>query len=177
MMNDNDVCKKERIWTSLSWYKSGARHFENGNKPCVPIMDHVWSTACLLLLWRYNSGSLGLLNNILPFKTILDLSCPFYKFHLFQVIPDVIFPSGLGPSYWSPCDWFPFVYFPYSTNFRHSIYVFKPAQSLGFNILYYVPYYCMWNPKFLCEFCVILKKMCVAEVGMFMRSFVTRNKK
>jgi hypothetical protein len=51
----------------------------------------------LLLLWHYNS--LGLLNNILPFKAILDLSCSFYNFHLFQVIPDVIFPSALGPSY------------------------------------------------------------------------------
>ena len=45
-----------------------------------------------LQIWH----SLGLLNNILPFKAILYLSCPFYKFHLFQVIPDVIFPSGLG---------------------------------------------------------------------------------
>ena len=82
--------------------------------------------------------SLGLLNNILPFKAILDLPCPFYKFRLFQVIPDVIFPSGLGPSCWS-CEWFPFVYLLYNTSFRHSVYVSKPAQSLGFNIIYYVP--------------------------------------
>jgi hypothetical protein len=41
---------------------------------------------------------------------MLDLFCPFYKFHPFHVIPNIIFPSGLGPSYWSSCEWFPFVY-------------------------------------------------------------------
>ena len=41
--------------------------------------------------------SLGLVNNSLPFKTILDLSYPFYKFHLFQVLPDIVLglPTGL----------------------------------------------------------------------------------
>ena len=39
MKNDIDVFKKKRICTSLSWHKSGARHFENGNKSWVPIMD------------------------------------------------------------------------------------------------------------------------------------------
>jgi hypothetical protein len=68
----------------------------------------------------------------------LDLFCPFYKFHLFQIVPDTIFPSELGPSYWFSCEWFPFVYFIYSTSLRYSIYVSKPAQSLGFNIIYYV---------------------------------------
>jgi hypothetical protein len=77
--------------------------------------------------------------NNFSFEAILDLSCLFYKFRLFQVIPDIIFPSGLGPSYWSTCKWFPFVYFLYSTGFRHSIYVSKPIQSLSFNIVYYAP--------------------------------------
>jgi len=32
------------------------------------------------------------------------------KFHLSQVVLDVVFPSGLGLSYWSTCKWFPFLY-------------------------------------------------------------------
>ena len=35
--------------------------------------------------------SLGFLNNILPFKAILDLFYPFYKFRLSQIVPDVVF--------------------------------------------------------------------------------------
>ena len=93
----------------------------------------------LHLLLHYNSGRvLAFSKNILPFKAILDLFYPFYKFHLSQVVPDVVFTSGLRPSHWSPCRWFPFVYFPYNTGFRHSIYVSKPTQSLGFNIIYYI---------------------------------------
>ena len=90
------------------------------------------SSSMELQLWY----SLGLLNNIFQFKTILDLFYPFYKFHLFQVLPDIVFPSGLGPSYWSSCEWFPFVYFLYNTGFRNSIYVSKPAQSQSSNIIY-----------------------------------------
>jgi hypothetical protein len=99
MMNDNDVCKKKRIWTSLSWHTSGARHFENGNKPCVPIMDHVWSTVCLLLLlWRYNSG------RVLAFSTISfhlrrSWTCPahFISFIFFKSSShqDSGLPTGL----------------------------------------------------------------------------------
>ena len=94
------------------------------------------SSSCLALQLWY---SLGLLNNSLPFEAILDLFCSFYEFHLLQVVPDIVFPSGLGSSYWSSCEWFSFVYFLYNTSFRHSIYVSKPTQSLGFNIIYYVP--------------------------------------
>jgi hypothetical protein len=60
-----------------------------------------------LQLWY----SLGLLNNSLPVKTILDLFYPFYKFHLLQVLPDIVFLSGLGSSYWSSCEWFLLLYF------------------------------------------------------------------
>jgi len=50
----------------------------------------------------------------------------------------LVLPTGLlGPSYWSTCEWFPFVYFLYGTDFRHSVHVTKPTQSLSFNILYY----------------------------------------
>jgi hypothetical protein len=42
------------------------------------------------------------------FKAILDLFCPFYKFHPSHVIPDSIFPTRLGSSYWTTCKWFPF---------------------------------------------------------------------
>ena len=91
-------------------------------------------SACLALQLRY---SLGLLNNSFPFEAILDLSCPFYDFHLLQVLPDIVFPSAFGSSYWSSCEWFPFVYFLCNTSFSHSIYVSKPTQSLGFNIIYY----------------------------------------
>ena len=34
---------------------------------------------------------------------------------------------------------FHFVYFLHNTDFRHSICVSKPTQSLKFNIIYYVP--------------------------------------
>ena len=95
---------------------------------------YFFSSSALQLWW-----SLGFLNNIIPFKAILDLFCPFYKFHLLQVIPDVIFPSGLRPSHWSICKWFAFVHFPYNTGYRHSIHVSEPTQSSGFNIIYYVP--------------------------------------
>jgi hypothetical protein len=44
----------------------------------------------LKLLLCCNSGSLGFLNDNLPFKAILDLFCPFYKFHLSHVVPDII---------------------------------------------------------------------------------------
>jgi len=88
------------------------------------------NSGCLALhLWY----SLGLLNNSFPFEAILDLFCPFHEFHLLQVVPDIVFPSGLGSS----CEWFPFVYFLYSTSFRHSTYVSKPTQSLRLNIIYY----------------------------------------
>jgi len=93
------------------------------------------TSGCLALhLWY----SLGLLNNSFPFEAILDLFCPFHEFQLLQVLPDIVFPSGLGSPYWSSCEWFPFVYFLYNTSFRHSICVSKPTQSLGFNIIYCV---------------------------------------
>ena len=98
------------------------------------------SSSCLVLQLWY---SLGLLNSSFPFEAILDLFCPFYKFHLLQVVPHIVFPSGLGSSYWSSywssCEWFPFVYFLYNTSFRHSVYVSKPTQSLSINIIYYAP--------------------------------------
>jgi len=80
----------------------------------------------------------------------LDLFCPFYKLHLFHIIPDIIFPSGLGPSNWSTCNWFPFVYFLHDTDFRHSIYVSKPTQSLSFNIIYYVPVFYWFIQLLVC---------------------------
>jgi len=43
--------------------------------------------------------------------------------------------------------------------------VSKPAQSLGFNVISYVLVYCMWNPKFLGEFCVVLKKKVCRRSG------------
>jgi hypothetical protein len=92
-------------------------------------------SSSVLQLWQ----NLGFLNNVLSFKVILDLFCPFCKFRLFKVISDFVFLSGLGTSYWSTCKLFPFVYFLYNTSFRHSIYVSKPTQSLRFSTIYYVP--------------------------------------
>ena len=90
----------------------------------------------IIIAWHYNSG------RVLAFSTIpfhlrrsRNLFCPFYEFHHLQVVPDIVFPSGIGSSYWSSCESFPFVYFLYNTSFRHSIYVSKPTQSLGFNII------------------------------------------
>ena len=79
---------------------------------------------------------------VLAFSTIafhLGRSCTCsHMLHLLQIISDVIFPSRLGPSCWSSCEWFQFVYSFYYASFGHSIYVSKPTQSLGFNIIYYV---------------------------------------
>ena len=94
--------------------------------------------------------SLGFLNNSFPFKVIWDLFCPFYMLHPFQVIPDIISPSGLVPSYWSSCKWFPFVYFLHDTDFRHSIYVSKPTRSLSFNVIYYVPVFYWFIQLLVC---------------------------
>ena len=78
------------------------------------------------------------LTRVLAFPTIavLYLFCPLHKLHLLHIIPEITFPSILRPSCWSSCEWFPFVYSIYYDSFRHSIYVSKPTQSLGFNIIY-----------------------------------------
>jgi hypothetical protein len=47
-----------------------------------------------LLLLRCNSD-IVFHNNVLPFKAILDLFCPFSNFRVFQVISDIVLPSGL----------------------------------------------------------------------------------
>ena len=52
------------------------------------------SSSSALHLWQ----SLGFLNNVLPFKAILDLFYPFYKFHLSQVVPYVTSHRDLGLS-------------------------------------------------------------------------------
>ena len=86
-----------------------------------------------LQLWY----SLGNLDNVLPFKAVLYLFCPLHKLHLLRIMPDIILPSRLGLSCWSSCEWFSFVYSLYYASLGHSIYVSKPTQSLGFNIIYY----------------------------------------
>jgi hypothetical protein len=94
----------------------------------------------ILRLLRYNSDTvLAFSTTSFHLRWFRTCSVLFYNFHLFQVISDIVFPSGLGSSYWSTCKLFPFVYFPYNTSFSHSIYVYKPTQSLRFNITYYVP--------------------------------------
>jgi len=92
----------------------------------------------LLLNKHYNSCSLGFLNNFLPFKAVLGLLRQLKELHPSQVIPDVIIPSVFRSSYWSSYVWLPFIYFPYNAGFRLSMYVSKPAQSLGFDIIYYI---------------------------------------
>jgi hypothetical protein len=42
--------------------------------------------------------SFGLLNDLLPFLSILDASCPIFDLHLANVLFDVILPSVLGSS-------------------------------------------------------------------------------
>jgi len=86
----------------------------------------------------------------------LDLFCPFYEFHLLQVVPDIVFPSGLWSSYRSSCEWVPFVYFLYNTSFRRSIYVSKPPQSLDFNIIYYVPMFYLLIQFYVCLLLIIM---------------------
>jgi hypothetical protein len=81
------------------------------------------SSSYALQLWK----GFGLLNDDLPFGAILDMFWQLNNLHPSHVIPDDIFPSGLGSSCWSSCVWFPFIYFLYNTGFRHSIYVSKPT--------------------------------------------------
>jgi len=57
----------------------------------------------------------------------------FWSFLTSSFHRDLGLPAGL------PCEWFPFVCCFYYASFVHSIYVSKPTQSLGFNIIYYVP--------------------------------------
>jgi hypothetical protein len=42
--------------------------------------------------------SFDLLNDLLPFISILDASCPIFDLHLANVLFDVILPSVLGSS-------------------------------------------------------------------------------
>jgi hypothetical protein len=93
-------------------------------------------TEILLLSKRYNSCSLGFLNNFLPFEVVLGPFRSFKKLHLSQVIPDVI-PSVLTSSHWSSYKWLAFIHFPYNTGFRLFMFVSKPTLSLGFNIIYH----------------------------------------
>jgi hypothetical protein len=44
------------------------------------------------------AGSFGLLNDLLPFLSILDASCPIFDLHLANVLFDVILPSVCGSS-------------------------------------------------------------------------------
>ena len=94
----------------------------------------------LLLLRRYKS------DRVLAFSTTsvhLRRSCAcstdFTSFSFFRSFPDIIIPSRLGPSSWSSYEWFPFVYFFHYAGLGHSICVSKPTQSLGCNIIYYIP--------------------------------------
>jgi len=90
---------------------------------------------------------LALLDNILPFKAVLYLFCPLHKLHLLQIFLDIIFLSKFEPSSWSSCEWFPAVYsFQYAV-FGHSIYMSKPTQWLGFNIIYCVPVFNLLAPN------------------------------
>ena len=75
------------------------------------------SSSSALQLWK----SLGFLNNRLPIMSIFDRVWPFYHFQLFQIVFDVVFPSGLGSAYWSICEWVSFIYFLYNARFWHSI--------------------------------------------------------
>jgi hypothetical protein len=43
-------------------------------------------------------GSFGLLNDLLPFPSILDAGYPVFDLHLANVLFDVIIPSVLGSS-------------------------------------------------------------------------------
>ena len=70
--------------------------------------------------------------------------------------PDIVFPSILWPS----CEWFPFVYSFYCAVFGHFIFVSKQTQSLGFNIIYYVPVFISLN-----SFVLILQILLASSVG------------
>ena len=55
-----------------------------------------------------------------PGLTILPLSG-------FQIVFDVVSPSGLRSAYRSICEWVSFIYFLYNVRFWQSIYVSKPT--------------------------------------------------
>jgi len=63
---------------------------------------------------------------------------PFKELPLSQVIPDIVISSVFRSSNWSSYIWLPFMYFLHNAGFSLSVYVSVPAQSLGFNVVYYV---------------------------------------
>ena len=68
---------------------------------CRPVVRCLLNYILLLLPGAELSlinESLGLLNEIFPFPSILDTSCPIFDFHLANVLFDVILPSVLGSS-------------------------------------------------------------------------------
>ena len=108
----------------------------------------------LLLPWRYNCDRVSALSAI-SFHLGRSWSCSahsisfsffksFLTSHSWHHIPDITFltshshrdldhPAGLPLNGFHLC-----ILFNYAS-FGHSIYVSKPTQSLGFNIIYYVP--------------------------------------
>jgi len=44
------------------------------------------------------AGSFGLLNDLLPFPSILDAGYPVFNLHLANILFDIILPSILGSS-------------------------------------------------------------------------------
>ena len=112
-------------------------NFKYHSNPHVQLILITLVLLLLLLLWRYNSV------RVLAFSTIsfhLRRSCTCSA-HFISFIFFISFltSSRLGFSNWSSSEWFPFLYSFYYASFGHSIFVSKPTQSLGFNIIYYVP--------------------------------------
>jgi hypothetical protein len=46
-------------------------------------------------------GSFGLLNDFLPFYSILSTGYPIFDIHVTEVLYDVVLPFVLGSSFWS----------------------------------------------------------------------------
>ena len=117
------------------------------------ILDEKWKTSRGCPFWRFRkqqenyinnlscrvlllpgselsliAESFGLLNDLLlPFLSILDISCPIFYLHLANVLFDVILPSVLGSSLWSFGQGFPTKYLLNCPDIWHSLHVTKPA--------------------------------------------------
>jgi len=141
-----EVCQQNVLFMSKTWiyYHLQSLVMSHGSHIMIQNLNSnqmfgIRKAHLLLLNKRYNSCRVLAFSTIFfPFKAVLGLFRPLKEFHPSQVIPNIIIPSVFRSSYWSSYIWLPFIYFPYNTCFRFSMYMSKPAQSLGFDIVYYI---------------------------------------
>ena len=79
--------------------------------------------------------SFGLLNDVFPFYTILDTSCPIFYVQYTNILYYIFFPSLLGSSFGSCSQRRPFENLLGCSKVWHPLYMSEPAESEGFNVI------------------------------------------